>query len=104
MDRTNDKISAWYALRRTLPPWSFEENLKELVDHLPVQYGCFCAEHLRRFSERVGENVAREQLVSAILQGGEPHPWRGAFLDLQSEIMIETAAFLSSVVHNSSPA
>ena len=26
---------AWYALRRTLPPWSFEENLAELVAVLP---------------------------------------------------------------------
>ena len=30
--------SAWYALRRTLPPWSFAENLQELVEFLP-RYG-----------------------------------------------------------------
>ena len=29
---------AWYALRRTLPPWTFEENLAELIDVLP-RYG-----------------------------------------------------------------
>jgi len=29
---------AWYALRRTLPTWSFEENLAELVECLP-RYG-----------------------------------------------------------------
>lgn len=26
---------AWYALRRTLPPWSFDENLRELTRLLP---------------------------------------------------------------------
>jgi len=26
---------AWYALRRTLPPWRFEENLRELKKVLP---------------------------------------------------------------------
>lgn len=31
-DRTS---AAWYALRRTLPPWSFEQNLRELVSCLP---------------------------------------------------------------------
>lgn len=37
--RTNSqKPYAWYALRRTLPPWSFNENLKELVEYLP-RYG-----------------------------------------------------------------
>ena len=30
--------SAWYALRRTLPPWSFEQNLAELIQWLP-KYG-----------------------------------------------------------------
>jgi hypothetical protein len=30
--------AAWYALRRTLPLWSFEENLRELIDYLP-RYG-----------------------------------------------------------------
>lgn len=27
--------SAWYALRRTLPPWRFEATLKELIDCVP---------------------------------------------------------------------
>ena len=27
--------NAWYALRRTLPTWSFEENLRELIEFLP---------------------------------------------------------------------
>ena len=30
--------SAWYALRRTLPPWSFDQNLRELIQWLP-KYG-----------------------------------------------------------------
>ena len=29
---------AWYALRRTMPPWSFDDNLAELIACLP-RYG-----------------------------------------------------------------
>ncbi len=29
------EVQAWYVLRRTLPPWSFEKNLQELVKCLP---------------------------------------------------------------------
>lgn len=35
---THSKPHAWYALRRTLPTWSFAQNLKELVEYLP-KYG-----------------------------------------------------------------
>lgn len=33
--RENNEVRAWYALRRTLPPWSWKENLRELEDCLP---------------------------------------------------------------------
>ena len=36
--RPANPAHAWYALRRTLPTWSFEDNLKELVELLP-RYG-----------------------------------------------------------------
>ena len=38
MPLTQKQTNAWYALRRTLPPWSFKENLKELIEYLP-HYG-----------------------------------------------------------------
>ena len=31
MNPETKKNAAWYALRRTLPPWKFEENLSELL-------------------------------------------------------------------------
>ena len=30
--------TAWYAQRRTLPLWIYRQNLKDLVEHLPL-YG-----------------------------------------------------------------
>lgn len=33
--RKNSKPCAWYSLRRTLPLWSFEKNLNELISKLP---------------------------------------------------------------------
>ena len=38
MKQSPDSSPAWYALRRTLPPFRFEELLAELVEHLP-RYG-----------------------------------------------------------------
>jgi hypothetical protein len=38
MEGINEQVHAWYALRRTLPPWRFEESLAELVERLPL-YG-----------------------------------------------------------------
>ncbi len=37
-DNLETKSKAWYALRRTLPMWSFEDNLAELVEKCP-EYG-----------------------------------------------------------------
>lgn len=47
--------------------------------------GCFCPLHLRKFSEQVGRKVSREELVSACLAPGTPHPWRNRWMDLWDE-------------------
>ena len=60
--------------------------------------GCFCAEHLRRMSERVGEAVTRERLVATITAPGEPHPWRAAWLAESNETMLGALRHLDAAV------
>jgi hypothetical protein len=93
----------WILYAETQPRAIWIEDDIRTFNHRPVQYGCFCAEHLRRFSERAGERVVREALVDALLAPGAPHPWRVLWLDLQAEAMIDTVRFLERSVHAVSP-
>ncbi len=95
--------AVWTLYAATAPSVIWIEDDIRTFNHSPVRYGCFCTEHLRRFSERVGAAVDREELVAAILQPGTPHPWRSEWLDLQAAIMVETAGFLARVVHRTAP-
>lgn len=93
----------WTLYAETKPHVVWIEDDIRTFNHAPVRYGCFCPLHMEMFSRRVGRPVPREELVAALLEAGTPHPWRGVFLDMQAEIMIETVAFLSGVVHAASP-
>lgn len=65
--------------------------------------GCFCEEHLRRFSDKVGQTVNRETLIAAILRPGSPHPWRAQWLDLSRETLLEPIPKLRSAVEHANP-
>lgn len=93
----------WSLYAETKPHVMWIEDDIRTFNHAPVGYGCFCPDHLRRFSEHAGQTVTREELVAAILQPGAPHPWRKLYLDLQAELMIDTVAFLAKTVHAISP-
>lgn len=60
--------------------------------------GCFCDTHLKRFSTVVGRPVGREELVEKVLGCGAPHPWRGVWLDLWRDTMLEPARRLRDAV------
>ncbi len=93
----------WKLYAETEPTVLWVEDDIRSFGHRPVQYGCFCPDHLHAFSQRAGQAVTREALVAALLQAGQPHPWRGLFLDMQAELMTETVAFLARTVHSVSP-
>lgn len=93
----------WTIYAETHPHIMWVEDDIRTFNHEPVDFGCFCPRHMKRFSERVGREVSREELVRAILQPGKPHPWRREYLMMQREIMIETVAFLAKVTHETSP-
>lgn len=79
-----------------------EDDIR-LLNHQPVAYGCFCDLHMKEFCRRAGKTVSREELVSALLAPGTPHPYRKIWLDLNREAMVETVQFLESCVHTISP-
>ena len=96
-------IELWSVYASTHPHIMWIEDDIRTFNHMPVRFGCFCEKHILRFSERIGRNVTREELVKKILQPGTPHPWRAEYLAMQQEIMIETAGFLGRTVHRVSP-
>ena len=99
----SNTAAVWRLYAETGPHVIWVEDDFRTFNHRPVNYGCFCPEHLDRFSNRIGERVTREELVSAVLAPGKPHRWREEFLQFQGDIMIETAGFLARTVHEVSP-
>lgn len=93
----------WTLYAETLPAVVWVEDDIRTFNHHPVSYGCFCPLHMQRFSQRVGQNVEREELIQAMLAPGEPHPWRRIYLEMQSEIMADTVQFLAQTIHRTSP-
>lgn len=65
--------------------------------------GCFCEDHLARFSSKVGQSVTREELLEAILQPGSPHPWRSLWLDLSGETLLQPLRRVSEAIRTASP-
>lgn len=66
--------------------------------------GCFCEHCLSRFARMVGEeNVTREQVVAAVTAPGEPHPWRGHWLELAWQALSEPAQKLADALRAIKP-
>ena len=93
----------WTIYAETHPHVIWVEDDIRTFNHAPVLYGCFCPEHLKRFSERVGRSVTREELSEAIFRSGVPHPWRAEYLAMQCEAMTELAGRIGAWVHAVSP-
>ena len=93
----------WHRYASTEPDVLWVEDDIRLLNHSPVDYGCFCPLHIKEFSRRIGRNVTREELVKAILAPGEPHLWRSEWLDLNRELANDTVAFIERTVHEVSP-
>ncbi len=68
--------------------------------------GCFCEEHLRRFSKSArpgGPEVGRAELLAAILQPGPPHPWRRHWLQLSRKSLLTPLRRVAEAVRAASP-
>jgi len=94
-----------YALyASTNPVRLWVEDDFNYFNHGPrVRFGCYCKRHLEQFGRRIGRPVTREELVRAILQPGDPHPWRATWNDFLIETLLEVAAMLRETVAAVSP-
>ncbi len=93
----------WTIYAETHPHIIWVEDDIRTFNHAPARYGCFCDLHLKKFSTIAGQKVSREEVVAAMLQPGKPHPWRQLYLEMQRNIMVETAGFIAKTVHAVSP-
>jgi hypothetical protein len=73
-------------------------------NHKPAHFTCYCPAHLKAFGERTGRPpLTRQELVSAILQPGVPHPLRSAWFDFLSDTLAATIERIRRIVHRVSP-
>ena len=74
-------------------------------NHDPLHWGgCFCEEHMRRFSARAGHALTREEFVSGLLAPGEPSPYRQIWLDECRAGLEGAASAIETAVHAVDPA
>lgn len=101
-----DLTESFSRLARELRPVAiWVEDDWRLHNHGPelAWGGCFCEEHLRRFSEAVGEAVTLEALLDKLLRPGPPHPWRAIWLNLSRESLLEPMHALRKAVTAANP-
>lgn len=93
----------WRMYASTHPHVMWIEDDMRAYKHRPVTGACFCDLHMKEFSRRVGKRVSRQQLMSALLKPGRPHPWRAIWLDIQRDSIIGTCQTLVSAARDISP-
>jgi len=72
-------------------------------NHAPLTWGGgFEPEMLERFSEKVGREVSREEVVENILKPGKPHPWRTKWMETWREVQLEVARGIAEAVERNS--
>lgn len=91
------KIYARYAQLEPSVLW-VEDDFR-LHNHAPLVWGgCFCEEHMKRYSQRAGKELTREEFLAGVLQPGEPHPYRQIWLDVARETMLSAANAIAKAV------
>lgn len=91
------KLYARYAELEPSILW-VEDDFR-LHNHDPLVWGgCFCPEHMKRYSALAGKELTREEFLAGVLQPGEPHPYRKIWLDVARETMLSAARAISTAV------
>lgn len=73
-------------------------------NHAPLDWGGdFSSPMLARFAAKIGREAGREEVVAAILQPGEPHPWRRLWMETWREAQLEAIARIRAAVLAKSP-
>jgi hypothetical protein len=95
--------NVWRIYAETEPEVIWLEDDFRCFNHGSVKYGCFCPDHIKEFSKRIGKKITRQELEKDFFKSGKAHPWRGEYLRMQGEIMAEVAGILAKAVHEVSP-
>ena len=100
-----DNLCACYAKFAELSPdvlW-IEDDFR-LHNHLPLNWGgCFCDEHMKRYSQLAGKELTRQEFVQAVCAQGDVHPLRKVWLDFSRETMLYLAKRISDAVFAVNP-
>lgn len=70
---------------------------------LDMGFGCLCENHLRRIREYLGEDVSREAVAAAVMNGGK-NKYRDAFIAVNGAVFEEFAKKCRSAVDSVNPA
>lgn len=99
-EQWQDYIGRLYARYAQLEPsilW-VEDDFR-LHNHDPLIWGgCFCDEHMKRYSQLAGKELTREEFLAGVLQPGEVHPYRKIWLDVARDTMLSAASAISKAV------
>ena len=72
-------------------------------NHPPLTWGGgFEPGVLKRFADKLGRKVTREQVVRNILKPGRPHPWRALWMENWHELQLEVAERIAKAVTKTS--
>lgn len=69
----------------------------------PLDFGCYCNNHLNGFAKKTGNRYTREEIVAAVLKPGIPDPVRESWLDYLNDAMCDTAEWVEKTIHEVSP-
>lgn len=88
---------ALYAAERFRVIW-LEDDIR-LANHQPLDWGgCFCPLHVAEFNRRASTSATRDEIVSALMEPGEPHPWRVLWLDMWDDTQVAMVKEFRQVV------
>ncbi len=83
---------------------SWVEDDFRFHNHTPLTWGGgFEPGVLKRFSEKIGQEVTREEVLENILKPGVPHPWRVQWMAVWREVQLEVAGKLARSVADHAP-
>ena len=86
-----------YYVKEIEPDTLWIEDDFRLHNHEPLEWGgCFCPLHMKKYQEKLGYPISRENLKKKILEG--PSKERDAFLEVSFETMDELAKKISNKV------
>lgn len=76
-----------------------------MQNHDPIDYACFCPDHLAEFTKRVGRQYSRAELVEAVLMPGtQPTEVRAVWMSLIGEDLERLAGIIQQELAEISPA